>query len=130
MTRSGKKKGCPGCNVVINGGNQNLLAHMKKSSNCSKHILICIGCSKQFADENHLRNHQRSQQVSNPHTSCIHGFAKLEHVQTLSFDSSFFDTKLNNQVFSVEQQALPDNPNISIFSNKKPKLCSGKEKVI
>ena len=125
MTRSGKKKICPGCNIVINGGNQNLLAHMKKSSLCSKHILICIGCSKHFADENHLRNHQRSQQASNPHTSCIHGFAKLEHVQTLSLDSNPFDTKLNNQVFAVEQQAFPDNPNISILtSNKKIKLSS------
>ena len=92
---------------------------------CSKHVIICIGCSKQFADENHLRNHQRSQQASNPHTSCIHGFAKLEHVQTLSLDSTPFDTKLNNQVFAVEQQAFPDNPNISILtSNKKIKLSS------
>ena len=126
MLRTGKKKYCPGCNVYISGGSHHLLNHMKRTYKCSQHIVYCVGCNKAFSGHNHLKNHQKSQQSIDPNTSCIQGIAKLDRVQTLTLDSNVFDPKVNNQVFTVEQECIFTQDTIfdEVQNNKKPKLSN------
>ena len=126
MPRYGKQKRCPGCNLHISGGSRSLLVHMKKRYQCSQHIVHCIGCNKPFTDDKNLKKHQITQQSIDPNTSCIQGIAKLDHVQTLTLDSNVFDSEVNNQVFTVEQECIFTQDTLldEVQNNKKPKLSN------
>ena len=135
-----KRKCCPGCNSFISGGSEQMVRHMSKKLKCSKHLKHCIGCNKVCADTVHLLNHQKQQQLKNPHTKCIHGLQKLDYVQTLTLQTSEFSkkpiSKNSNSVFSIEQpqKLVVEQPNqhisqlkciqVDTINSSKPKLSS------
>ena len=78
---------------------------MQKSKKCSSFLIRCLGCKKSFVDIAHLNNHQKQQSIG---SSCIHGQDKMDHVQTLNFQSPIFNPTCltgNNKrsIFSIEQ---------------------------
>ena len=85
---SPKGKQCPGCNCMVKGGNKSMLIHMQKNKKCSSFLLQCIGCKKPFVDIAHLNNHQKQQSIG---SSCLHGHDKMNHVQSLNFQSPIFN---------------------------------------
>ena len=122
MTRSKRGKQCPACSKWVSSGNSGLVTHMKNHPICKQHLLICIGCNKEFANEGHLKSHQLQQRSSNPNSFCIQGFDKLDYVQTLSLNSSSLQTtSLNQKNISVEQRACLSQ--VKKKNIKKPKLC-------
>ena len=100
-------KRCPTCNIVVKGGNEQIVSHMMKSLTCKKKLIYCVGCNKPCANYSHLCNHQRQQLKTKGNTFCIQGMNKLEKVQTLTANNPLFKNQLTNvkkrKIFSIEQ---------------------------
>ena len=91
-----RSKTCPGCQRIIKGGNDQLVSHMLKYSNCRSKIRYCVGCKKPCADLTHLKNHQTQQQKRFNNTFCIQGIEKLEQAQTLNINKNILIQKENS----------------------------------
>ena len=103
---------CPSCNSWVKGGNSQLASHMMNRRSCKETMKTCLGCSRLFANQDHLDNHHKQKSgLSNNY--CMHGIKKLEHVQRMKLIlPGDGHEKINStkQVFVVEQPTSLFNP--------------------
>lgn len=118
MTKSSSKRKCQGCGFSCKGTNDTLVTHMISNSECSKLLLTCMGCGKKCANDTHLTNHQKS--VNKFGQYCLHGYKKLEHVQTLTINNAAANHQSSSKkrkLFSIEQP-MPKKPKEYAISNE------------